>query len=104
MRLCFFGIFGWMLLSGVVAAQSQPRASISGVIANQSTNEPIPNALVTVRDSKDGFGTTLTDSKGRYVFADLPAGDYRVTATRNGFLLFAYGAKESNRPGTFISL
>ena len=92
-----------MLLSRAVAAQPQPGASISGVITNRSTGEPLHNALVTVLDSKDGFGTTLTDSKGRYIFSDLPVGDYRVRATREGFEPFVYGAKESNRPGTFIS-
>jgi len=104
MRAYLWGMFGLMLLSGAVAAQSQPSASISGVITNQSTGEPVHNALVTVRDSKDGFGTTLTDSKGRYIFPDLPVGNYRVTATREGFEPFVYGAKESNHPGTFIAL
>src|SRR5215475_1814264 len=88
-------------LIGPVITQTSSSATISGIVTNQSTKEPMPKALVTLRDGKDGFGTTLTDSKGRYAFPDLPAGDYRVQATRNGFLPLSYGAKEPNRPGSF---
>jgi protocatechuate 3,4-dioxygenase beta subunit len=44
-----------------------------------------------------------SDEDGRYVFRDLPAGRYSVSATRQPFLRGAYGATRVARPGSVLS-
>jgi protocatechuate 3,4-dioxygenase beta subunit len=48
--------------------------------------------------------SSLTDEDGRYVFTQLPAGRYSLSATKAGFVTIAYGAKAPGRAGTPIQL
>ena len=51
--------------------------SVQGVVVDASTNQPIAGASVTV----DTILTTVTDSSGKFTFAQVPVGDidYQVT-------------------------
>lgn len=75
-----------------------PAASATGVIAGQlvATDMETPVRKASVRLTRVAPGVTRTatsDEHGRFVFTDLPAGDYRLTATRAGFLDTVYGAR-----------
>jgi hypothetical protein len=45
--------------------------TITGIVTDAETDEPIPNALMTL-EYHDIFRTELTDSKGRYTFTNVP--------------------------------
>ena len=78
-----------------------PRATgsgaISGVVTDGSTGAPIEGALVALNGSSTVVGQLsaswpiqLTDSKGRFVFTDLPASGYSLGASRPGYLNGGY--------------
>lgn len=59
--------------------------SISGTVRDND-NQPVPNAYLTLYDSTgDTFTNVYSDDFGRYVFTTLPADDYKIGATANGF-------------------
>ncbi|MFC4078000.1 MSCRAMM family protein [Salinithrix halophila] len=59
--------------------------TISGTVTDNTTNQPIPNAIVALYSISGGTETIIDVSKtnagGLYMFGDLPAGTYRVKAT-----------------------
>jgi TonB-linked SusC/RagA family outer membrane protein len=56
--------------------------SISGLVLEQSTQRPIPDAQVTVTGTQRGAST---DQQGRYTITGVPAGTYQVRARRIGY-------------------
>lgn len=62
-------------------------SSLTGVIRNSLTYEPIIGAKVTVSRTQGGFEDkdAVTDSSGRYRISNLPSGSYLVTAEADGF-------------------
>jgi hypothetical protein len=54
--------------------------TISGIVTDSSTGDPISEATVTA----NGMSTT-TNSSGHYAISDVPAGTYTVTASANGY-------------------
>jgi hypothetical protein len=82
-------------------------AVISGVIVtDDATPQPVRKARVTLNPA--GLATpgrtATTDDAGRFTFRDVPAGRFRLEATKPGFLTTSYGAKRADRPGTPVSL
>ncbi len=72
---------GRVTISSPTAATS----SISGTISN-SMEVRIPNALVTLTDSAGGNITTLANSKGKFIFRELPVGEiYTITISAKGY-------------------
>lgn len=103
MRVYFAATFVLIALSGAFA-QTQIGGSISGIVTNRVTGEPVRKAEVTVLDKDDASGTAITDSNGHFVFSGLPPGEYRVRVSREGFEQAAYGGRGPNRPGKIITL
>ena len=54
--------------------------SISGQVTDAEDDSAIPGAQVT-----DGTRTTTTDAMGEYTIANVPAGDYEVAASKEGY-------------------
>jgi hypothetical protein len=78
-------------VAGLWAQSPPPSGVISGrvVIRGESPAAPIRRARVTL-DGGAGQRVTDTDTGGRYRFAGLPPGAYRVSAAKSGFVtLFA---------------
>ena len=62
------------------------KASISGTIKGNDTNNGISGATVQLRDTSGGLlATTTTDASGQYSFNDLAAGTYRIEASAAGY-------------------
>lgn len=57
--------------------------SLAGIVTDQGTADPLPGALVSATDGNTTF-TDTTDSQGHYDI-DLPAGEYEVTASADGY-------------------
>ena len=60
--------------------------TIQGSVTTQKGSVRLPGALVTLRDlSGREMANQLADADGRFRFADLPEGRYRVSASLDGF-------------------
>jgi protocatechuate 3,4-dioxygenase beta subunit len=81
---------------GPLLAQLLPPATGSGFISGQvvegGTTRPVPGATVALSASpRMQAREVIADSQGRYVFSGLPAGEFRLTARKPGWLAGAYG-------------
>ena len=71
------------LLAGAVLADSPQTGTIDGVVMDAS-GSPLPGVTV-ILGSDRGDRSTITDDAGKYIFGLLPPGQYRLTATLEGF-------------------
>jgi uncharacterized protein (DUF2141 family) len=81
-------------------------AVLSGVIlSDDEAARPVRHARVTCTAAELTSGlTVVTDDRGRFTFAGLPAGRYTIRATKTGWVPMTYGAKAPLRPGAAIPL
>jgi protocatechuate 3,4-dioxygenase beta subunit len=87
--------------------RSQDRGSIGGFVVRIGSGEPVAKATVTLSPASGGRGqsyTATTTSGGQFAFQNLEPGQYRLSASRNGFIRMDYGARSPNRPGLPITL
>jgi protocatechuate 3,4-dioxygenase beta subunit len=90
-------------------AASPPRSgtgTISGTVTADDGSRPVRRASVTLA-SADGLRRTVTsDELGGFSFAQVPPGQYTLSATRQGYLDVSFGQRTpgSGRPGTAIQL
>lgn len=78
------------LSSAQTAEISQNKASIHGTVIDSKTGQPIKNAEVSLRTFSAGNRgeptAAISDAEGHFAFDNLAAGQYRVTASRNGYI------------------
>lgn len=79
-------------------------SSIQGRITTADTGAPIRGAEV--RLSMDGRFSRLvtTNGEGRFDFRNLPAGDYRLTVSKSGFITLEYGQRRPFEAASTIAL
>ncbi len=88
------------------AAQPTPPAAAAGSIAGSLTSadqgRPVRRATVKVTRSQPTATTrtAMTDAEGRFFIDGLPPGEYRLTASKPGFLESVFGAR---RPGAGVA-
>jgi len=68
-------------------------ASIKGVVTASDTGAPVRGAEVRLSTRSGSNRLVTTDGDGRYAVTDLPAGEYRLTASRSGFTSMIYGQR-----------
>lgn len=91
--------------TNTLLATASGTAEISGIVVLASGSGPVRHAQVSLSAQElRGQRTLITDEKGRFDFASLPAGRYSLTASKAGYVSIAYGAKRAGRPGTPIQL
>lgn len=61
-------------------------SSISGVVIEEVSKEPIPGVIVEISPSQSG-NTVITSSDGRFLFTDLDPreGGYTIQVTKDGY-------------------
>src|SRR5690606_32289157 len=69
------------LLALLLAMAAPEAAAIRGVVREQGSLEPIAGATVRIPDLRR---IALTDARGYFVLADVPAGRWRVVASALG--------------------
>jgi uncharacterized protein (DUF2141 family) len=100
------------LLAAVGAAQtvrdarqeSRGTAIVRGVVFSQEA-QPRPLRRASVQLSSDALMSPrviITGDDGRFVFADLPAGQYSIEVRRSGYMPQKYGAKRPDGPGLSV--
>jgi iron complex outermembrane receptor protein len=73
-----------VLFTGVASAQST--GSITGVVTDGATGKPVVGALVVATSpAVPGQQTAVTDAKGSFTVAGLPAGQYKLQASFDGY-------------------
>ena len=80
--------FGSAVADDKKPATPKPKTSLGGMVIGEN-GKPQPGAEITVLrvDAKAPQVVAVTDSKGRYAFANLPIGSYSVTASVDGLPL-----------------
>ena len=80
-------------------------ASISGlVVANDAASAPLRRAVLTLVRAGGESRVTATDQQGRFLFTQLPAGVFTLSASKGGYVPIAYGAARIGLPGSPIPL
>jgi hypothetical protein len=75
------------------------------VVADDPEARPVRHARVTLGSSEPAIGlTTVSGDDGRFTFGGLPAGRFNISASKDGWLPIAYGAKRLFRAGTAVPL
>jgi protocatechuate 3,4-dioxygenase beta subunit len=107
-----------LLAPTLLAAQNAPvqpskpedLCALSGRIVSASTGEPVRRATILLVRSEISPGepplaySASSDAQGAFAMKDVEPGKYRLSATRNGFVNYIYGARSPLRPGTTLSL
>src|SRR5579872_4143700 len=85
------------VLAAALAAAGQSSADpcrLDGMVRNGVTGQPVRKARVSLAPASGGEAVfATTDGQGRYSLSKVPAGSYRLTVTRDGFISQRYGAK-----------
>jgi len=81
-----------LAVSGETAGDiALPRMTISGVVTDSGSNEPIQGASVQAEAGRETSAFTMrravTDSRGSYSLDDVDSGNYQVTARKEGYQL-----------------
>ena len=71
-----------LLAVGTAPAEAQTGGTITGLVTNRATNQPVQSAQIFVAGTQRG---ALTNQQGRYTLPNIPAGEYEVRATLLGF-------------------
>ena len=82
-------------------------ATIAGIVTTDGpTPQPLRKVRVTLNQMSRSIPgrTDTTDDAGRFVFRDLPADRFNLSASRPGFLTTNYGARRPERTGTPIAV
>lgn len=94
-------------LTSATAQQAAATAAIAGRLTNADDGRPVRKAQVRlVSVSPSQTRTTTSDMNGLFSFAQLPAGDYSLIASKPGYLEMTFGARRPGPgvPGTPITL
>jgi len=101
------GAFALSVLCAAAALSAQTMTGrLAGrVVTADAASAPVRNAIVTLSAPElSAPKSTLTDDGGRFVFGNLPAGRFTITASKVTYVTTAFGAKRPGRPGTAMPL
>jgi hypothetical protein len=95
-----------ILCALAVAAHAQVAASIGGQVYNSATQEPINGATVVLTESVGSSQPQkyVTETRGLFLFENLPPGRYVLFAECPGYARTAFGARGNPLAGVTLSL
>src|SRR4030095_1723615 len=96
-------LFALSLLLLQQSPQPPSTASIEGTVLKLGTTDAIPRVKVTLAQPGSSQSVTADDG-GKFVFRNLAAGQYRLTAVRDGYVAAEYGQRGPGGSGVPIAL
>jgi hypothetical protein len=77
---------------------------VSGIVIRKTDSAPLKGATVQLGNAADREHTiaTKTGSDGHFELRNVPAGQYRLSAVRNGYFEYEYGQKKAGDPGATL--
>ncbi len=92
-RSAFFATILASLAPWLQASPLSETYRVAGVVVNSTTDEPVPKVRLILRspDNRTAPEFAVSSENGRFVFSAVPAGKFRLTATRRGFASQSYG-------------
>jgi hypothetical protein len=104
-------LLGFMLAQTASSQQAQQSqqtttASIEGAVVRSGTTDGISRAKVTLTPSQSSVAgqAVIVDADGKFAFRNLAAGQYRLSATKDGYVSSEYGQRGPNGSGIAITL
>lgn len=96
----------FLLLAQQPAEKPPEKGRVEGTVVKAGTNEPLRRALVILQrpESRAPAQSTWTDAAGRFSFADLEPGRYRLQVERKGCVRQEYGQRGRSGPGSLLTL
>jgi protocatechuate 3,4-dioxygenase beta subunit len=93
------------------APQGPRTAVVVGQVVDGTSGEPIPEAIVRLSMpavlptlATTPRGRVVADSEGRFFFTDLPAGEYALSTSKDGYVAGTYGQRRISARGELLSL
>jgi hypothetical protein len=79
---------------------------VSGIVVRKADSVPLKGATVQLVNGEDRENTiaTKTGPDGHFELRNVPAGQYRFKAMRNGYVEYEYGQKKTTDPGATFTL
>src|SRR5215831_852914 len=86
--------------------EREDTCSVSGMVVKAADGTPLKNAAVRLFIPNDREHTIAakTNAEGKFELKNLPAGRYRMTVNRNGYVTAEYGQRSANDPGAILTL
>jgi hypothetical protein len=119
-RICALTLVGLLVSPLFVGGQTiptngappGPRTSvIVGQVVDAMSDAPIPDAIVLINLPRYSptlpttpYGRVMADGEGRFFFSDLPAGDYYLQASQQGYVAGTYGQQKPMGQYQLLSL
>src|SRR4030095_1063754 len=87
-------------------AATEETCRVSGLVLKMSDGSPLKNAMVQLYTEADREHTiaTKTTADGRFALQNVPAGRYKLSVSRNGYVTTEYGQKKPSDPGAAFTL
>lgn len=99
-------LFSFLFAISVTHLHAAPPATyrIAGIVVDSVTGQPLEGAEVTMASvaNLEEQQTFLAKSGGRFLFTNLPAGKYRLTASRRGYALQGFQQHEGFSTGIAV--
>jgi hypothetical protein len=80
--------------------------TVSGIVIRSRDSAPLKNATVQLENDSDREHhiATKTSADGRFLLKNIPAGQYKLIVTRNGYVSQELGQKKPGDPGAMFML
>ena len=78
--------------------------SIRGRVLAADNDAPLRSARVQITSAVGTVPAVFTDADGRFVFPSIAAGQYRLSATKPGYLATTFGARRFEDSGTQVAV
>ncbi|MGB9510381.1 MAG: carboxypeptidase-like regulatory domain-containing protein [Candidatus Acidiferrum sp.] len=115
LRWCLALILFW---ATPIAAQNPPTipstkidatadtCTLSGMVVSKVESAPLKGATIQLRTEGDREHTIAakTGADGRFLLKNVPAGNYHVRVSRNGYFDVEYGQRKPSDPGALLNL
>ena len=86
------------------ADSGEPLARSEIRLTRVSPEEGVGNFIMYDGQENQGLPKVQTGIDGKFLLKDLEPGQYRMSASRNGYAEQTFGSRNASRPGTIINL